>query len=251
MNESDIQLWHGDCLVEMDRIADQSIDAIIADNPYGTTQCKWDSIIPLDELWRQYKRVIKPRGAIVLNAAARFKFTLYNSNPKWYKYEWIWNKVTAGGLLAKYRPIIQHESVLVFCKKSPNYYPIMTKRDKPIRQKIRQSSNSAPIKYNDGQWRVYTHVNPKTILTFQNRNGGGKLHPTQKPLALLEYLIRTYTNPNDLILDNCMSSGTTLHAAILTDRRAIGIEKDRTYYDIAVARIEKAQTTARQLELPT
>lgn len=234
----DIELWLGDCLELMCDIPDGSIDAIITDLPYGTTACKWDTIIPFEPLWRGIKRVLKSRGVFITTASQPFTSALVMSNPKWFKYEWIWDKVTAGGLLAKYRPVIQHENVCVFCKETPNYYPIKTLRDKPIRQKIRNKSLSAPIANNDGEWRYYTDVNPKTIITFQNRNGGGKFHPTQKPFELYEYLIKTYTKEGETVLDICMGSGTTMIACKNTNRKGIGIEKEKEYYDIAVERLQ-------------
>lgn len=231
----------GDCLEVMQDIDDKSIDMILCDLPYGTTACKWDTIIPFEPLWEQYKRIIKDNGAIVLTASQPFTSALVMSNIKWFKYEWIWDKVTAGGLLAKYRPIIVHENILVFSNKTPVYYPIKTKRSKPIRQKVRQSSLSAPLKYNDGEWRYYSDTNPKTILTYHNRNGGGKYHPTQKPVALFEYLIKTYTNEGDLVLDNCIGSGTTAIACMNTGRNYIGIEKEPEYVVIAKKRISETK----------
>lgn len=235
--DSFCDLYHGDCLEIVPTLAPASVDAIITDIPYGTTACKWDTIIPFDDLWRIVKHALKPRGVFITTSSQPFTSALVMSNLKWFKYEWIWNKVTSGGLLAKYRPIIQHENVLVFCMQSPNYYPIKEKRDKPIRQKLRSSSQSAPIKYNDGNWRYYDDINPKTILTFQNGNGGGKIHPTQKPVALYEYLIKTYTNECETVLDICMGSGTTGVACKNTGRNFIGIEKELNYFEIARERI--------------
>lgn len=239
------RIYQGDCLEVMADIEDQSIDMILCDLPYGTTACSWDSVIPFEPLWAHYKRVIKPRGAIVLTGSQPFTSALVMSNVDWFKYEWIWDKVTAGGLLAQYRPVMVGENIAVFCKESPVYNPIKVAREKPIRQKIRQTSESAPIMYTDDKYRVYTDINPKNILKYENRNGGRKYHPTQKPVALFEYLIKTYTNEGETVLDNCIGSGTTAIAAIRTGRNFIGIEQEPEYVQIARQRIadELAQPT--------
>lgn len=234
-------LINDDCLFAMQEIPDQSIDMILCDLPYGTTACKWDSVIPFDPLWAQYKRIIKDNCAIVLTASQPFTSVLVMSNLKWFKYEWIWDKVTATGFqIAKNNPMRQHESVLVFGKSKVNYYPIMVKMDKPDTYKCYTKSDSSPLAYNDGEKRTRTHKYPKTIISVSNANKKGGLHPTQKPVALMEYLIKTYTNEGDLVLDNCMGSGTTGVACMNTNRRFIGIEKELNYFNVAFERIKKA-----------
>lgn len=228
----------GDCLNVMKSIPDKSIDAIISDLPYGTTACKWDAIIPLDLLWNEYKRIIKNNGAIVLTASQPFTSALVMSNPKWFKHEWIWNKVTATGfMLAKIAPMKQHESVLVFGKGKVNYYPIMEKMDKPEAYKCYGKSETMPLENNDGKRRIRTHKYPKTIFKQSNANKRGREHPTQKPIGLMEYLVKTYTNQGDLVLDNCMGSGTTGVACKNLGRKFIGIEQDPIYFEIAKKRI--------------
>lgn len=227
----------GDCLEVMKGISDESIDMILCDLPYGTTKCKWDIIIPFEPLWEQYKRIIKERGVIVLAACQPFTSMLVMSNMRMFKYEWIWNKVTARGhLVAKKRPMAQHENVLVFYKHAPTYNPQMVKRDKPIkgtegrRTDIMGGSST-------GFSKIYTHSYPKTIQVFSmDRNLG---HPTQKPVALFEYLIKTYSNEGDIVLDNCAGSGTTGMACRNLNRNFILVEKEEKYCRIARDRLEK------------
>lgn len=225
----------GDCLKVMPTIADHSIDLILCDLPYGLVDCKWDSVIPFEPLWEQYKRIIKPNGAIVLTASQPFTSALIMSNPKWFKYEWIWEKENGTGHLnAKKLPLKSHENIVVFGNKRLVYYPQM-RQGKPYTTSARStSSNTYGIKkkiitVNDG-----TRY-PLTVLKFPRDKT--KFHPTQKPVALFEYLIKTYTNEGDLVLDNCIGSGTTAIAAINTNRNWIGIEKDQTYYEKALERI--------------
>jgi site-specific DNA-methyltransferase (adenine-specific) len=237
-----MQLIHGDCLVKMKDIPDKSIDMILCDLPYGTTACKWDTVIPFELLWAQYKRVIKKGGAIVLFGNEPFASALRMSNIKEYKYDWVWNKITARGhLVAKIRPMQQSESISVFGKGKINYYPIMEGRDKPITGTERKRTDIMGG-ISTGYTKVYTHKYPKTLLTFKPVCGG--LHPTQKPVPLLEYLIRTYTKEGEVVLDNCMGSGSTGVACINTKRNFIGIEKDDKYFEIAKKRIEEYLTTA-------
>lgn len=234
------KIYNGDCLEIMKSIEDKSIDMILCDLPYGTTACKWDVIIPFELLWEQYKRVIKDNGAIVLTASQPFTSALVMSNPKMFKYEWIWNKVHAVGFqIAKYRPMQQHENILVFCKNSTQYNPQMVERPKVRESKLYGNSEVSPlanIKYRD---RKYTHWFPKSIVTESGADHSNILHPTQKPVALFEYLIKTYTNENETVLDNCSGSGTTAIACINTNRNYICIEKDKTYYDKSVERVSK------------
>lgn len=231
-----INLYNGDCLEVMKSIPDKSIDMILCDLPYGTTKNKWDSIIPLEKLWIQYKRIIKDNGAIALFAQTPFDKVLGSSNLKMLRYEWIWNKKRPTGFLnSKKMPMKQHENILVFYKKLPVYNPQLTK-GKPYHTYSKSAStnyNKFNTNYetkNDG-WRY-----PIDIQSFSPETG---LHPTQKPIALLEYLIKTYTNENELVLDNCMGSGSTGIACINTNRKFIGIELDNNYFNIAKDRINK------------
>jgi site-specific DNA-methyltransferase (adenine-specific) len=236
--DSMIDLHLGDCLEVIKQLPDKSVDAIICDLPYGTTACKWDSVIPFEPLWAQYKRIIKDNGAIVLTASQPFTSALVMSNPKWFKHEWIWDKVTATGfMLAKIAPMKQHESVLVFGKGKVNYYPIMEKMDKPEAYKCYGKSETMPLENNDGKRRIRTHKYPKTIFKQSNANKRGREHPTQKPVELMEYLVKTYTNEGNTILDNCMGSGTTGVACKNLNRNFIGIEQDANYFEIAKGRI--------------
>ena len=206
----------------------------------GTTACKWDSVLPLDKLWKEYKRVIKPNGAIILTASQPFTTKLISSNYEMFHHEIIWNKRFAANYAqAKTHPLKIHESVLVFGIK-PKYYPQMILRNKPIKK----GKNSGAEMYGgvsglgraDYVGKVYTHKYPETIIEYSSRTEKRGLHPTQKPVALMEYLIKTYTNEGDTVLDNCMGSGTTILAAIKNNRIGIGIEKEKKYYDVAVRR---------------
>ena len=239
-------IYNEDCLVGMKRIPDKSIDMILADLPYGTTACKWDTIIPFEPLWEQYKRVIKDNGAIVLTAIQPFTSALVMSNPKWFKHAWVWDKVTARGhLVAKYRPMQQTEDILVFSKGGArvNYYPIMIKRpeDKIEVRKTREYGRTEIMGGKKGKLveKVYDEWYPKNVLTFSNAGSSVKsIHPTQKPVPLFEYLIKTYTNKGETVLDNCMGSGTTAIACLNTDRQYIGFELDEEYYRQANERLE-------------
>jgi len=238
---SNIQLYQGDCLEVMKNIPDNSVDLVLADPPYGTTACSWDSVIPLEPMWEQLKRITKPNSAIVLFGQEPFSSILRLSNIKDYKYDWIWDKVKPGAFAtAKYAPLKQHELISVFYGKSGSYNPQMVKRDKTKKSKIYTSSDSASVKYNDGIERTYTELYPKTIITESNAQQKGKVHPTQKPVALMEYLIKTYSNEGDVVLDFCAGSGTTGVAAKNLNRDFIGIEMDEGYFKIAQERIEKA-----------
>ena len=230
-------LIHGDCLEEMKNIEDKSVDMILADLPYGTTQNKWDSIIPLDLLWLQYNRIIKDNGCIALFSQSPFDKVLGSSNLKLLKYEWIWNKTKATGHLnSKKMPLKKHENILIFYKKPPIYNPqnIIKKLVPTIRKGGNNGTNYG--KSNKDAIQEYENY-PIDILNFKSE--GKTLHPTQKPIDLCEYLIKTYTNENELVLDNVMGSGSTGVACNNTDRNFIGIEKDLTYYNIACERINK------------
>lgn len=229
-------LINGDCLIEMRRIPSSSIDLILCDLPYGTTRNKWDSVLPLDKLWKEYERIIKERGAIVLTAQTPFDKVLGASNLKLLKYEWIWEKENGTGWFnAKQRPLKSHENILVFYKKAPKYHPQMREGFKPY--EIKQGSHGANYLQNS-QSPVSTSNGerfPLTIIQF-NRDKE-KIHPTQKPVALMEYLIKTYTDEGDLVLDNCMGSGTTGVACRNLNRNFIGMEMNEEYFNIAKKRI--------------
>lgn len=234
LRTSNVHLIKGDCLEVMKNIKDKSIDMILCDLPYGTTRNKWDTVIDLDLLWSQYERIIKDNGAIVLFAQTPFDKVLGVSNLKMLRYEWIWEKEQGTGHLnAKKMPLKNHENIMVFYKKPPIYNPQM-REGKPYTCKSGDGSSNYGAQVN-----VLTVNNgeryPLTVLKF-NRNKQ-KLHPTQKPVELLEYLIKTYTNEGELVLDNCMGSGSTGEACLRTNRNFIGIEQDDNYFDIAYNRI--------------
>jgi len=231
------RFYLGDCLEVMKEIPDGVVDMLLVDLPYGTTACSWDSIIPLNELWKEYNRICKENAAMVFTCSPPFTYVLAMSNIKNFKHEWIWNKVKPGAFaIAKYRPLRQHEDVLVFCKGKLNYNPIMVPQ-KQRKGKIYASSDSASVKYNDGEERIYDVKYPKTIIEFSNANNKNKIHPTQKPVALFEYLIKTYTNEGELILDNCAGSGTTAIACENTNRKWVCCEISEEYANMAVERI--------------
>jgi len=234
------KIYLGDCLELMPKyIEDNSIDMIFADLPYGTTQNKWDSIIPLDVLWMEYRRIIKERGAIVLFSQTPFDKVLGASNLKMLKYEWIWEKFRAtGNLNAKKMPMKKHENILIFYKKAPTYNPQgLIKLENPRIEKLRKS-NSNNYGKRDRDWiQEYTNY-PKSILSVKEEHNVGRLHPTQKPLALIEYMIKTYTNDGDLILDNTCGSGTTGLGAKNLNRNYIMMEKDPMIYEVAKKRVE-------------
>jgi site-specific DNA-methyltransferase (adenine-specific) len=232
-----MQLIHGDCLEKMKEIPDKSIDMILCDLPYGTTACKWDVVIPFEPLWKQYKRIIKDRGAIVLFGSEPFSSYLRMSNIKQYKYDWIWNKKKGGNIfLSKFQPHKITENISVF--NAGIYYPIMTEREKIKKSKNYGTGESmGGSKIKEEKVYTYTHRYPKNIIEISNANQKGKVHPTQKPVALLEYLIKTYTLEGETVLDNTMGSGSTGIACINTKRNFIGIEKDDKYFEIAKKRI--------------
>lgn len=236
-----IKLYKGDCLELMKDIPDKSIDMILCDLPYGTTACKWDNVIPFELLWKQYNRIIKDNGAIVLFGSEPFSSYLRMSNIKKYKYDWVWNKKLAGnGILAKKQPLKIHENIMVFNSKI--YIPQMIKGK--LRKKMTGDLKESEITGGDSIVKEYENdlYYPKTIQDFSIANlRKGRLHPTQKPVELLEYLIKTYTNEGETVLDNCMGSGSTGVACINTNRNFIGIELDENYFNIAKERIENAK----------
>jgi len=241
MSEGKKEILLGDCLELMKDIPNGSIDMILCDLPYGTTACKWDTIIPFDKLWEQYKRIIKPNGAIVLFGSQPFTSALVMSNPKMFRYEWIWDKVNlyTGTLLANKYPLKRHENIILFCNGTPNYNKQMR-----IGQPYSMVRNSKGVGQhtNPKYKRVKTinngEHNPCSILEIEGGNKSEKgLHPTQKPVALFEYLIKTYTNEGELVLDNTAGSGTTAIACLNTNRQFIVMEKEQKYYDIILKRV--------------
>lgn len=238
-----INLMKGDCLDLMGTISDKSIDFILADIPYGTTQCKWDSILDLDKMWIQLNRIIKDNGAILLFAQLPFDKVLGASNIKMLKYEWIWEKTAATGHLnAKKMPMKAHENILVFYRKLPNYYPIKTTGHARKSATADRGRLESEVYGSENGITVYdsTERYPRSVLKFSSDKQTSNLHPTQKPIALLEYLIETYTQEGETVLDFTMGSGSTGVASKNTNRKFIGIELDNNYFEIAKNRIESA-----------
>ena len=248
---SNIQLFNGDCLEIMKQISEKSVDMILCDLPYGTTACKWDTVIPFDKLWEQYNRIIKDNGAIVLTASQPFTSALVMSNPKMFKYEWIWKKAVGSNFATtKYMPMKEHESVLVFAKSKTKYFPIMQERAESGKSRLNYGHSGSKTGEANGtlDFKGFTPETynknlrcPSSVQFFNNRESCRGLHPTQKPVALCEYLIKTYTNEGDLVLDNCMGSGTTGVACKNLNRDFIGIELDENYFKIAKQRIENTK----------
>jgi len=240
-----MQLHHGDCLDIMPLIPSGSVDAIIADLPYGTTACKWDSVIPFEPLWKEYERIIKNNGAIVMFGSQPFTSALVMSNPEMFKYSWVYQKSKATNFLnAKKNPLKYHEDVLVFGKGLVKYNPQMVKGE-PYK-KIHRNDNKDDCTYGKSTRKngdIFINEGeryPSSVIpTISNPSGRGQLHPTQKPTELMEYLILTYTNEGETVLDNTMGSGTTGVACKRTNRKFIGIEKEKQYFDIAVRRINE------------
>jgi site-specific DNA-methyltransferase (adenine-specific) len=237
-----MKLIQGDCLVEMQNIPDKSIDMILCDLPYGTTACKWDAIIPFEPLWAEYKRVIKSDGVIALFGAEPFSSLLRTSNINGYKYEWVWVKSRPIGFLnVKKMPLKNTELISIFYNNQPTYNPqgVVKINKKRINDNSKNGNNKTGLSgHNGGKMKgeyiqEYTNY-PTQVLNFASERG---LHPTQKPVALLEYLIKTYTNENEIVLDNTMGSGTTGLACLKTNRQFIGIEKEKQYYNVAVRRL--------------
>jgi site-specific DNA-methyltransferase (adenine-specific) len=236
------QLLFGDSLDMMAKLPDSSVDMILADLPYAVSRNAWDTIIPVEPMWEQYERVIKDNGAIVLTATQPFSSLLVMSNPKLFKYEWIWQKTIGSGQLnAHKQPLRNHESVLVFYKKPPVYNKQLTEGT-PYHAKRKATFEGPGYNAQTPSETKNTGTRlPKSVLLVPNpRIKGG--HPTQKPVELFRYLIRTYTNPNDLVLDNAIGSGTTAVAAVLEGRRFIGVDNDPVYYEMASQRVTEAQS---------
>lgn len=231
------QVLHGDCLELMKDIPDKSIDMILADLPYGTTACKWDTIIPFEPLWEQYKRIIKDNGAIVLTASQPFTSKVVMSNLVMFRYQWIWEKNNASNFqLVNYQPLKIHEDILIFSKKRHVYFPQGIKDCNIMQSNLNKAGNLGHLS-SESKRKEYkqTKTNyPKSIIK-KNREVG--MHPTQKPVALFEYLIKTYTNEGDLVLDNCAGSGTTGVACKNTGRNYILMEKEQEYVEIIKKRL--------------
>ena len=238
-----IDLRQGDCLEVMKEIPSGSIDAIITDPPYGTTACKWDSVIDFDLMWEQLNRIIKPNGAMVLFGAEPFSSALRMSNVRNYKYDWVWEKTQATGHLnAKRQPLRSNELISVFYKKQCTYNPQKTQGHKPMNSGVRKLSvqNKTEVYGRATKELPFggnTDRYPRTNIVFKSDKQKSYLHPTQKPVALMEYLIKTYTNENETVLDFTMGSGSTLVACKNTNRNGIGIEMNDKYFEIAEERI--------------
>lgn len=237
---NNIQLIHGDCIQEMQKIPDKSIDLILCDLPYGTTSCKWDVIIPFDKLWEQYERIIKPKGNIILFGTGLFAYKLALSNEKLFRYELIWKKSKCGSpLTAKYMPMKRHENILVFGKSASVYYPQMEKGKPYKRAYTTNKKNNMEYGIKGASADNKGTRYPISILDFaQQWRRQDQVHPTQKPVELFEYLIKTYSNEGDTILDNCMGSGSTMVACVNTNRKGIGIELNEDYFKIAQNRVK-------------
>jgi len=238
-----VKLLNGDCLELLKDIDDKSIDMILCDLPYGQTQNKWDSVIPLDKLWEQYKRVIKDNGCIALFGQGMFTADLMYSNKKWWRYNLIWDKVLSAGFLnANRMPMRSHEDIAIFYNKPPTYNPqkVLGKKNH-TKGKIKQSKNNNYGKHNfvDNSDELGNMKHPKSIITFSKTHPSLMLHPTEKPVEICEWLIKSYTNKGDVVLDNCMGSGTTGVACGNTNRKFIGMELDKEYFEQAIKRINQ------------
>lgn len=253
------KLIHGDCLVEMHDIPDKSIDMILCDLPYevlnkGNKNASWDRLIPFDKLWEQYNRIIKDNGAIVLFAQGMFTAQLMMSNPKMWRYNLVWDKVlTSGFLNAKRMPLRSHEDICVFYKQIPTYNPQMT-TGQPLHGKGTSYMNKdatnncyGDIKVTEDDRKGSTEKYPTSIVRFQKPHPNCAVHPTQKSTELCEWLVKTYTNEGETLLDNCMGSGSTGVACVNTNRNFIGIELNEEYFEIAKRRVEEAQTKKQQI----
>jgi site-specific DNA-methyltransferase (adenine-specific) len=245
------RVFLGDCLEIMPCLPDNSVDLVLCDLPYGTTRCKWDEIIPLEPLWKEYKRLLKSGGVVVLTASQPFTAKAVNSNIDNFKYSLVWDKVLpVGHLNAKIMPLRKHEDILIFGYGKTKYFPQEEQRENPKRVKqSKQEVSDGKGNFSYGKHirteNTYITRQPTSILSFSNANQLVKSHPTQKPVALFEYLIKTYSNPGDVVLDNACGSGTTAIAALRTNRHFICIEKDPQYCDVALKRII-AELDARQ-----
>ena len=232
-----IDLRLGDCLEVMKELVDKSVDFVAADLPYGTTACKWDAVIPLEPMWELFYRIAKDDCVFALTSAQPFTTALIASNLKDFKYCWVWDKMVGRGhLVAKKRPMARHEDICIFYRKPGKYYPIMAKREKEKKSKEYKRTEIMGGE-SSGSSKMLGHRYPHTILSFSGANNQNKLHPTQKPVELMKYLIETYSLPGETVLDCCMGSGSTGVAALQLGRSFIGIERDPNYFAIAEARI--------------
>lgn len=244
---SELKLWHGDCLELMKNIPDGSVDLILCDLPYGITRNALDKPLSFELLWEQYKRIVKASGCICLFGQGTFYVDLVNSNRKWFRYDLVWDKQLKSGFLnSKRMPLRQHEQIAVFYKKLPTYNPQFS-HGSPLHgkgtaymSKELKNQNYGKFKYTDDVRAGSTEKYPTSVLTFAKPHPSVAKHRTEKPVALLEYLIKTYTNDGDVVLDNCMGSGSTGVACVNTNRHFIGIELDENYFSIAKERIENA-----------
>jgi site-specific DNA-methyltransferase (adenine-specific) len=243
-------LYLGDCLAVLPDLPDHSIHCVLADLPYGTSACPWDSVIPLDALWAQYKRLIVGSGALIFTASQPFTTALIASNLPWFRHHWIWDKQNASNFAnAKKAPLKCHEDVVVFAAGQPPYYPIKT-QGKPNHRQGASTTNASETRHISG--RVGDDLSglkyPKSILNFPKHSSQCRLHPTQKPVELLAYLIETYTLPGQIVLDNTMGSGSTAVACLTTGRRFVGIEKEPKYFEVACDRIrQECEATGRMV----
>ena len=242
---TDYNLMLGDCIEQMASIPAGSVDLVLTDPPYGTTACAWDAVIPFEPMWREVRRVLKPRGAAVFTASQPFTSALVMSNPREFRYPWVWNKVLPRGHLnAKKQPMRLHEDVLVFSREPHAYNPQKTSghKRKVARTKYQKGGDGGQVYGREVRDTVYDSEErfPTSIYTLSTAERG-KVHPTQKPVALMEYLIRTYTNEGEIVLDFTMGSGTTGVACVNTGRKFIGIEKDPAFFETAKARILAAK----------
>ena len=238
-----MKLLNGDCLELLNDVDDKSVDMILCDLPYGQTHNKWDSVIPLDKLWKQYKRVIKDNGCITLFGQGMFTADLMYSNKKWWKYNLIWDKVLTNGFLnANRMPLRSHEDIAIFYNKPPTYNPqkVLGKKNH-TKGKVKQNKNNNYGKHNfvDNSDELGNMKHPKSILTFTRPHSSVMKHPTEKPVEVCEWLIKSYTNEGDVVLDNCMGSGTTGVACKNTNRKFIGMELNKEYFEQAVNRINQ------------
>jgi DNA modification methylase len=242
----DAKVWNKDCFEAMSTLESQSVDMVLCDLPYGTTQNKWDTVLPLDKLWAEYERLLRPTGVVVLTASQPFTSKLVVSKLDWFRYEWVWVKnKSSGHLNAKRKPMRAHEDVLVFSKFAHTYIPQMSQGHKPGNYAKRSSRSTNYGKEIMTEYGGSTLRYPKSTLEISvvNNDDPDKSHPTQKPVELMEYLIRTYTNPNDTVLDNTMGSGTTGVACLHTGRKFLGMETNEKYFQTACTRLEKLVKT--------
>lgn len=242
-----MELKNGDCLELMKEIPNNSIDMILCDLPYGTTSCKWDVIIPFDLLWEQYKRIIKENGAIALFSKQPFTSFLIQSNLKWWRYELIWEKEKGTDFgNSNRKPLNAHESIQLFYKKQPTYNKQMRPGEPYVINRKKNNNNDKDLNFKSDNRGLYVNKGERTPISVikisrDNITKGSSFHPTQKPIKLCEWLIKSYTNEGDIVLDNCMGSGSTGIACVNTNRKFIGYELNKEYFEIAKKRIEDAK----------